>query len=277
MQSLILKRPPANKIEEVLGRNPRIFQSGKHSLNFYIDLWDQIKAGKIWNGIFINKRKDGSEYHEAATIFPIKDKDGLIINFAAVKRDISIQVQAEEEINLFTKQLTALHEISILLSLQGTYDDVCQQAVLLGHEQLGFDRLSLWFIDHQNPDYLNGTFSIDEDGQIRDKRHQRMPIDSSPIHGILLSGQPRVHHQENVMLLDENEEEIGSGDAAAAGLWDGNEIIGYIRAEILTTGVPYTTRDLELLNLFAQIISNLHAPGLKPGNKFKKTPGNRNF
>jgi len=82
-------------VAEVLGQNPRFLKSGYQDTAFYQDLWDTITAGQTWKGTFINKRKDGSEYHEAATIFPVTDPTGQIINYAAVKRDITEQVRAE--------------------------------------------------------------------------------------------------------------------------------------------------------------------------------------
>jgi len=83
-------------VVEVIGQNPRILKSNRHDASFYQELWDTVTAGHTWNGIFINKRKNGALYHEQATIFPILNPDGKIINYAAVKRDVSEQVRAEK-------------------------------------------------------------------------------------------------------------------------------------------------------------------------------------
>lgn len=99
-------------VTEVLGKNPRILKSGQQDAAFYEVLWNTIRRGETWNGIFINKRKDGSTYHEAATIFPIKDSAGNIINYATVKRDISDQVAAEQEIRTFARQQELLNDIT---------------------------------------------------------------------------------------------------------------------------------------------------------------------
>jgi len=80
---------------EVLGQNPRLLRSGKQDPEFYRNLWETIAAGQTWQGTFINRRKDGILYHEAGTIFPIKNPSGEITHFAAVKRDITSQVLAE--------------------------------------------------------------------------------------------------------------------------------------------------------------------------------------
>lgn len=83
---------------EALGQNPRILKSGRQSEEFYRTLWDTITSGRNWSGIMVNNRKDGSLFHEEASIFPVKDPSGQIINFAAVKRDITERVQAEAEL-----------------------------------------------------------------------------------------------------------------------------------------------------------------------------------
>ena len=100
-------------VSEVLRLNPRILKSGQHDAGFYKGLWETITHGKTWNGTFINKRKDGSIYYEAATIFPIKDSADNIINYAAVKRDISAQVTAEQEVRAFARQQALLNDITL--------------------------------------------------------------------------------------------------------------------------------------------------------------------
>ncbi len=85
-------------VAEVLGQNPRILKSDRQDALFYHELWGTVTAGRVWNGVFVNKCKDGGFYHEQATIFPIRNTSGEIINYAAVKRDISNQVRTEEEL-----------------------------------------------------------------------------------------------------------------------------------------------------------------------------------
>ena len=89
--------------EEARGQNPRILKSGKQEAAFYKDLWGTITSGRTWHGQFVNKRKDGSLYHEDAIIFPIKNTSGTIINFAAIKQDITHQVRLEEQLRQAAK------------------------------------------------------------------------------------------------------------------------------------------------------------------------------
>jgi PAS domain S-box-containing protein len=76
--------------DEVLGKTPKILNSGFHSETFYKELWDTINQGKIWKGDFYNKKKNGDLYLETATIAPIFDEGGdKIINFVSNKQDIT--------------------------------------------------------------------------------------------------------------------------------------------------------------------------------------------
>jgi PAS domain S-box-containing protein len=83
---------------EVLGRNPRLLKSGKQNEAFYRRMWDMLHRGEAWRGHFINRRKDGSLYEEDASISPIRDAAGKIINFVAVKRDVTHEVELEGQL-----------------------------------------------------------------------------------------------------------------------------------------------------------------------------------
>lgn len=75
--------------EEALGANPRILKSGEQSPEHYQEMWEHIKAGKEWHGEFANRRKNGALYWERASISPLRDKDGEISHFVAIKEDIT--------------------------------------------------------------------------------------------------------------------------------------------------------------------------------------------
>ncbi len=84
--------------EEAVGQNPRILASGKQTADFYQQLWSTISAGRVWQGRFVNRRKDGSLYEEEATISPARDASGTIINFVAIKRDVTAEVALGEQL-----------------------------------------------------------------------------------------------------------------------------------------------------------------------------------
>ncbi len=84
--------------EEVLGRNPRFLKSGKQDEMFYKHMWETLLRGEVWAGRVINKKKDGTLYEEDGTISPVKDKSGKIINYVAVKRDVTGEVLLQEQV-----------------------------------------------------------------------------------------------------------------------------------------------------------------------------------
>ncbi|TXT34537.1 MAG: signal transduction protein, partial [Chitinophagaceae bacterium] len=77
--------------EEVIGKNPRILKSGHTSDAEYKLLWESIAQGKSWKGEFHNKHKKGSFYWESAAIYPIKNGEDEVVQFLAIKEDITEQ------------------------------------------------------------------------------------------------------------------------------------------------------------------------------------------
>ncbi|WP_242390567.1 sensor domain-containing protein [Pararhodospirillum photometricum] len=84
--------------EEVLGRTPAMLKSGRVPAEIYRDMWQTIASGREWRGEFHNRRKDGTLYWERATISPIKNEEGKITHFVAVKDDITQKKEIEEEL-----------------------------------------------------------------------------------------------------------------------------------------------------------------------------------
>jgi len=76
-------------LDEVKGDNPRVLKSGKHTDEFYKNIWDTILSGNDWQGELLNKKKNGELFWENAIISPIINSDGVITNFVAIKEDIS--------------------------------------------------------------------------------------------------------------------------------------------------------------------------------------------
>jgi PAS domain S-box-containing protein len=84
------------RLEEALGRNLReLVKSGQQTIDLYRDLWHTLEAGKVWRGEMINRRKDGSHYLEDQTITPLRDAEGTIRHFIAIKQDITERKRTE--------------------------------------------------------------------------------------------------------------------------------------------------------------------------------------
>jgi len=92
--------------EEVLGKNPKILNSGEKTTEEYNELWSAVRSGNEWSGEFHNKKKNGELYWEAARISAIKDTDGNITNFLAIKEDITEKKQLEDEVALRNEEIS---------------------------------------------------------------------------------------------------------------------------------------------------------------------------
>jgi PAS domain S-box-containing protein len=75
--------------DEYLGKTPRVLNSGIQTDEFYKGMWDTIKSGNTWEGEFCNRKKNGELYWEKSIITPIKNEKEEILNFVAVKSDIT--------------------------------------------------------------------------------------------------------------------------------------------------------------------------------------------
>jgi len=82
----------------VIGRNPRLLSAGATPASVYADLWAHLTSGRPWRGEFVNRRKGGAEYHEAAIISPLHDEQGRITHYLAVQEDVTERRRDEERI-----------------------------------------------------------------------------------------------------------------------------------------------------------------------------------
>ena len=83
---------------EMLGKNPRVLQSGETPEYEYKLMWAEISKGNVWRGTFTNRKKNGEIFKEDATITPVKDNNDNIISYVAVKRDITQHLLLENQI-----------------------------------------------------------------------------------------------------------------------------------------------------------------------------------
>ena len=86
------------ELEELIGRTPAVVKSGLTPPEVYAELWSTIRSGATWRGTLRNRRRDGTIYWEDTWISPLTDDTGRIVNFIAVKEDITARVRAEEEL-----------------------------------------------------------------------------------------------------------------------------------------------------------------------------------
>jgi PAS domain S-box-containing protein len=120
--------------EEAINRNPRILKSGKTDDAVYKELWETIIRGDVWTGHLVNRRKDGTFFEERVTISAIYDESHQIVNYVAVKQDISDLVLLEAQLRQSQKmeaigQLAGgvAHDFNNLLTAINGYSSLALQ------------------------------------------------------------------------------------------------------------------------------------------------------
>jgi PAS domain S-box-containing protein len=107
------------RLNEIIGQQPRILKSGQQDEAYYRKFWETIKAGKTWQGPFVNRRKDGSYYTVESTVFPVRDDHGRIVSYVSVNRDITRELQEREEKARLEEQLAQAHKLESIGRLAG--------------------------------------------------------------------------------------------------------------------------------------------------------------
>ena len=104
--------------EEVMGQNPRLLHSGMTSKEVHQDLWATLLRNEVWRGELINRRKDGRLYIESALISPVRQRDGTVTHYLAIKHDVTEQIAARDEARRSKKSLedvlAAATEVAII-------------------------------------------------------------------------------------------------------------------------------------------------------------------
>jgi len=132
--------------EDIVGKNFRILKSESHDETFYREMWQKISSGTAWAGRISNKMKDGSLRQFETTISPIRDKNGVIVNFVSVNRDVTQEVALEAQLFQAQKMEAVgtlaggiAHDFNNLLQVIQGYTEVLQGEV--SRNKPGFEAL----------------------------------------------------------------------------------------------------------------------------------------
>jgi PAS domain S-box-containing protein len=129
---------------EVLGQTLRLLKSEQQEAAFYEQRWKTIQTGQMWHGRLSIRRKDGTLYVAEESITPIRDVSGAIVNYVSLHRDVTHELQLEEQYRQaqkmeavgkltagiahdFNNLLTAINGFAELMQFQLPPDDPCQE------------------------------------------------------------------------------------------------------------------------------------------------------
>ncbi|MGR5120149.1 sensor domain-containing protein [Vibrio astriarenae] len=155
------------ELTEVIGRNPRMLQSGLHKTEFYRAMWDNLDNEHQWKGEFINRRKDGSLYPQLTTITKVFDNDHQLMNFICVFEDVSVQKAHEEKLEklAFFDHLTELPNRATLLNTMN------EQII---HARTAKQMFATLFLDIDHFKHINDSFGHQSGDQILTELARRL-------------------------------------------------------------------------------------------------------
>jgi diguanylate cyclase (GGDEF)-like protein/PAS domain S-box-containing protein len=153
--------------EEVLGKNPRFMQSGKHDDIFYRQLWINLKKNGYWSGEIWNKRKNGDLVAELLTISAVKDSNGQIQHFVALFSDITSQKEHQQQLERIAHydSLTGLPNRMLLA-------DRLQQAIIQTNRRR--QAITVAYLDLDGFKEINDQYGHDFGDQLLINISQRM-------------------------------------------------------------------------------------------------------
>ncbi|WP_218397006.1 EAL domain-containing protein [Alteromonas lipotrueae] len=136
---------------EVLGKNPKILQSGRHSAQFYKNMWNTLNTDGHWRGEIWNCRKDGEVYPEMVTISAVKDSEGQVQHYVSLSTDIS-------EIKLNEGKLERIAHYDLLTNLPNRVLLAKRLNQAIKHSQLQQNSLAVAFMDLDGFKAINDNY-----------------------------------------------------------------------------------------------------------------------
>ena len=191
-------------------------------------------------------------------------KNGEHLLCYAVK-DKSVRTQLERELSRresvdyqFREKLKTLNQITIQLGHLRSFDEVCRHSIKLAIQQLGFDRLSLWFLNPAETEMV-GTFGVDESGNIRDEREESWRFADSYIEDFMNGKRDPIVIYDGAPLYNSKSELIGHGWHISVPILDGDKFIGFMGADNYIHKKTLLDYQPELLFLYGMTVGRIAA------------------
>jgi len=232
--------------DEAVGLNPSVLKSGEQPDEMYKELWETISSGEEWRGEFHNKKKDGKLFWEAATVSPIFDKQGKIINYLKVAEDITQRKHAEQVQNV-------LFNISNAVIRTNNLKDLIE----IIRTELGsiVDTKNFYIALYDSKtDTISSPFMADEKDSF-----VTFPAGKTLTYYVIKTEKPLLATKEKLKELEESGEVEGFGSDSE--IWLGvplkvsGKVTGVFAVQSYTDANAYDESDCEVLEFIADQIS----------------------
>ncbi len=94
--------------EELIGQPHNIVRHPQSDRTLFAQLWKTIQSKQIWKGVIANRKKNGEKYYVRATILPLLDKNGRILEYMALREDITSQIIYQEQLQLQQERISSI-------------------------------------------------------------------------------------------------------------------------------------------------------------------------
>lgn len=163
----------------------------------------------------------------------------------------------KDDTQTLVHRLEQLHEFHFELASAPTIDEMCRTLVDCGRQYVGVDRIGLWFLDEREPGWFKGSFGIDESGNLRDERSQRVPLNPEIYDEQFFQRRVQYRRLAESANYNARQEVVGRGDLVVAPMWDGTNSVGALSADNLLTARLITDEDCQLIALIARMAGHL--------------------
>lgn len=248
--------------DEAIGKNPRVLRTEFTPNETFRSLWQIITSGKEWHGEFCNRKKNGEIFWESAVISPVFDEGGVIVNYIAVKEDITEAKKANDELIRMSK----LQDLLVKLALRNInlnssdLDSNTMKSLEEISEFIEADRAIIFKYDWQDAKcYCQYEWYSDSFSSVKSDLSS---IDLNDIKTWVVYHKRR----ENYYIPDVNEyfgesadilKKRGIKSLISVPFFIGDECVGFISFDSIKNKHFYSTKENALLEVFGQIYASL--------------------
>lgn len=176
-----------------------------------------------------------------------------VLGHHLTRRSVEAELEVRNySITQYLDLLKKLHEVTLELSKASNLDQLYRNAVLLGRQYLGIDRMAIFLTDFEKNE-MRGTFGTDPEGKLVSRHGFSSAIPDHPLVHEAMSRKDHVVVKDDVPLYF-GTEQVGSGWNAMIAMWNGDNCIGWVAADNLINQRILTDHQKEILKLFGAAV-----------------------